>query len=85
MKILRQVAGIDVSQNELVVSLGRLKEDLIKEIYGYKVFANTQKGFQELLEWVKKKISAETSVRFVMEATGVYHENLAYYLSDLGH
>lgn len=82
MKILRQVAGIDVSQNELVVSVGRLKEDLIREIYGYKVFANTQKGFQELVEWVKKKISVEVSVMFVMEATGVYHESFAYYLAD---
>src|SRR5262245_33993502 len=82
MKFLRQVAGIDVSQNELVVSIGCLKEDLIKEIYGFKVFANTQKGFHELVEWVKKKLSAEVSVRFVMEATGVYHESLAYYLAD---
>lgn len=84
MKILRQVAGIDVAQNELVVSIGRLKEDLTKEIYGHKVFANTQKGFQELVEWTKKKMSAEVSARFVMEATGVYHESLAYYLSDQG-
>jgi transposase len=82
MKILRQVAGIDVAQNELVVSVGRLKEDLTKEIYGYKVFANTQKGFQELVEWVKKKTLAESEVRFVMEATGVYHESLAYYLAE---
>jgi transposase len=82
MKILRQIAGIDVAQNELVVSVGRLKEDLIKEIYGHKVFANTQKGFQELVEWVKKKVSAEVGVSFVMEATGVYHESLAYYLAD---
>jgi transposase len=82
MKILRQVAGIDVSQNELVVSVGHLKEDLVKEIYGYKVFANTQKGFQELVEWVKKKITAGVSVRFVMEATGVYHESLAYHLAE---
>jgi transposase len=82
MKILKQVAGIDVSQNELVVSIGRLKEDLTKEVYSYKVLANTQKGFQELVEWVKKKTLAEIGVRFVMEATGVYHESLAYYLVD---
>jgi transposase len=82
MKILKQVAGIDVSQNELVVSIGRLKEDLTKELYSYKVLANTQKGFQELVEWVKKKTLTEIGVRFVMEATGVYHESLAYYLVD---
>jgi transposase len=82
MKILKQVVGIDVSQNELVVSVGRLKEDLTKEIYGYKVFSNSPKGFLELSEWIKKKTSSEVSVRIVMEATGVYHESLGYYLAD---
>lgn len=82
MKILKQIAGIDVSQKELVVSVGHLKEDLTQEINGYKVFANTQRGFAELVEWVKKKTHAEVSIRFVMEATGVYHESLAYYLSE---
>jgi len=82
MKILKQVAGIDVSKKELVVSVGRLKEDLTSEIYGYKVFANTQKGINDLVEWVKSKTEADVSVRFVMEATGVYHQALAYYLAD---
>jgi transposase len=82
MKILKQVAGIDVSKDELVVSIGRLKEDLTSEIYGYKVLANTAKGFKELSEWVKKKTVLEMPVKFVMEATGVYHEALAYYLAD---
>jgi len=82
MKILKQVAGIDVAQNELVVSVGRLKDDLANEIYGYKTFTNTPKGFKELVEWVKKVSEAEVPVRFVMEATGVYHESLAYYLVD---
>ena len=37
MKILKQVLGIDVAQKELVVSLGRLNEDLTIEIYASKV------------------------------------------------
>ena len=82
MHILKQVAGIDVSQNELAVSLGRLKEDLTIEIYGYKTFTNTEKGFKELIEWVKKMTVATVPIRYVMEATGVYHEALAYYLVD---
>lgn len=82
MKILKQVAGIDVAQNELVVSVGRLKEDLKHEIYSYKTFTNTPKGFKELVGWVKKISVAEINLRFVMEATGVYHESLAYYLVD---
>lgn len=81
MKILKQVVGIDVSKDELVVSIGRLTEDLRVEIFGYKVLTNSKKGFIELCDWVKRKAAVEVPVRYVMEATGVYHEALAYYLS----
>ena len=81
-KILKQVAGIDVAQNELVVSLGRVDQALCKDIYAYKTFANKQSGFAALLVWIKKHTDHEVAVRYVMEATGVYHEKVAYYLSD---
>jgi transposase len=83
-RILKQVAGIDVAQKELVVCIGRIYDDWTVELYGHKTFANTTKGFEALLAWVGKHTSAEISLRFVMEATGVYHENLAYYLDDQG-
>jgi len=83
-KILKQVAGIDVAQNELVLSLGRVDESLCKEVYAYKTFANTPSGLGALLVWMRKHSSREIAVRYVMEATGVYHEKLAYYLSDQG-
>ena len=35
--------------------------------------------------WVKGQTSEEVTVRFVMEATGVYHESFAYFLNDKGH
>lgn len=82
MKILKQVLGTDVAQKELVVSLGRLLEDLTVEIYASKVFPNTQKGFASLLSWVKQLTDPTLAVRFVMEATGVYHESLAYFLTE---
>ena len=44
-KIIKQVAGIDVAQKELVVSLGRMYDDWAPELYAHKTFANTQKGF----------------------------------------
>jgi transposase len=82
MKILKQVLGIDVAQKELVVSLGRLQEDLTTEIYARKVFSNTSKGFTELVSWVKKLMDPGVAVQFVMEATGVYHESIAYFLTE---
>ena len=84
-KIVKQVVGIDVAQKELVVALGRMNEDLDLEVYGHKSFSNNQKGFLSLLLWVKKQTDEATGVRFVMEATGVYHESLAYFLDDKGY
>lgn len=79
-KIVKQVCGIDVAQQELVVTLGRLYDDLTPELYAHKSFPNSEKGFNSLLDWVKKSTAAAVEVRYVMEATGVYHEKLAYFL-----
>lgn len=83
MKILKQSVGIDVAQKELVVSLGRLTENLSAELYASKVFPNTKKGHHALIEWTKKYSDSSVSLQFVMEATGIYHEALAYFLVDL--
>lgn len=81
-KIVKQVLAIDVDQKLLVTTLGRMYDDWVPELYAHKTFANTKKGFDSLLGWVKKNTVAEVTVRFVMEATGVYHEALAYFLDD---
>ncbi len=84
-RILKQVLGIDVAQKELVVCLGRMYDDWTPELYGYKTFANTVKGFEAMVLWVKKLTMEGISIRYVMEATGVYHESLAYFLEGKGH
>lgn len=83
--LLKQIVGIDVAQKELVVTLGRMKDDLNPELFASKCFINTAKGFKELDHWVRKHTDASVSLRYVMEATGVYHESLAYYLTDKGY
>lgn len=83
--IVKQVVGIDVAQKELVVSLGRMYDDWSPQIYSHKTFPNTTKGFLALVMWVKKMSESALDLRFVMEATGVYHESLAYFLVDKGY
>ena len=83
-KIVKQACGIDVAQDELVVCLGRMYDDWEPELYASKTFANTQKGFESLVQWVKKLTEQAIAIRYVMEATGVYHESLAYYLDENG-
>ncbi|MFT4092746.1 MAG: IS110 family transposase, partial [Niabella sp.] len=79
-QVLKQVCGIDVSQKELVVAFGRMYDDLSTKLLWHKTFANNQKGFESLLQSVKKLAEDTIAVVYVMEATGVYHEKLAHYL-----
>jgi transposase len=79
-KVLKQVLGVDVAQGELVVTLGRMFDDLRVDLYAHKVCRNTENGILTLLDWVKKLTDPEVNVRFVMEATGVYHQKFAFYL-----
>lgn len=83
-KMVKQVAGIDVAQNELVVCLGRMYDDWTPHLYACKTFENNQKGFGAFKQWVKKLCDATVPVRFVMEATGVYHQSLACFLDQQG-
>jgi transposase len=84
-RLLKQVVGIDVAQKELVISIGRMHDDLSPEIYGHHTFSNTAKGFEALSTWVRKWSDDSTAVQFVLEATGVYHEKLAYFLHEKGY
>lgn len=81
-RLLKQVVGIDVAQKELVVSLGNMDQEASTNIYASKIFLNNEKGFMALILWVKKQTAEEFPLRYVMEATGVYHESLAYFLSN---
>lgn len=84
-KVLKQVAGIDVAQKELVITLGRMFEDLTIELFSYKVFKNSDSGIKSLIDWVNNQIENTVPIRYVMEATGVYHQKFAYYLVDNGY
>lgn len=81
---LKQTVGIDVSKDELVVSLARMNQDTSVEVFTCKTFSNNNKGFGALVSWVAKLMNGQVKVFYLMEATGVYHEALAYFLSGHG-
>ena len=54
------------------------------KIRGTRSFENTEKGFQECLAWAMKQNKDNCPMRFVMEATGIYYENLAYFIHASG-
>ena len=76
------VIGIDVSKAKLDCLWIR---DLPAMKVKSKVQPNTPAGYRALLGWAMQQTGEQVSgVHFVMEATGVYHERLAYALHDAG-
>lgn len=76
MKSIRQVIGIDVSKDTFHACMGSLDEKKHFRILRQGSFANSAKGFKEFTHWWRKL----SDCGFVMEATGVYYEELAYFL-----
>jgi len=75
------IIGIDVSKAKLDCLWLR---DSISLKVKSKMFPNTSAGHQDLLAWaVKQTGEAATDLHYVMEATGIYHEGLAYALQTL--
>ena len=83
MDIIKQVVGIDVSKDTLAVCYGTVDIQQNQQITEPATFNNNNKGFQELMSYAKKKRGQlKAPLYFVMEATGVYYENLAYFLIE---
>lgn len=81
-KVVKQVVGIDVAQDELVCCFGQLYDDFSIELVTRHTFENKLPGFKKLTEWLEPLVKKEVQLRFVLEATGVYHQSFAYYLYD---
>ena len=82
---VKQSVGIDVSKDELAVCFSNMEAGQRICIRSTKTFTNNKTGFKKLQSWARSW-RKDDSVPFslVMEATGVYYEEVAYYLKDQG-
>ncbi len=77
---MKSKLGVDISKAKFDVALL-----LDGKKYRSKVFSNDAAGFRALLEWIASNVpGGHHNVHVCMEATGVYHENLALFLHDQG-
>ncbi len=76
MKELKSCVGIDISKDSFEVCIKQLRDErvVIKATHSFK---NEFTGFENLLNWTLRKV---LNPIFVMETTGVYHEDLTHYL-----
>ena len=76
MKELKSSVGIDISKDSFEVCIKQLVSErvVIKATHS---FQNSFKGFDDFLKWTLRKVPSPI---FVMETTGVYHEDLTHFL-----
>ena len=72
--------GVDISKDDFHACIKEKNIDGDVKIKGSRSFPNNGKGFIELVKWVSKRPQPDSRVEYIMEATGTYFENLAYYL-----
>lgn len=70
--------GLDISKDSFTACICS-SEDLKHSFSEVRSFKNDKPGFNQLTKWVAK-VNHSTSISFLMEATGVYHETLAHHL-----
>lgn len=82
-KVVKQIVGIDVGKDSFYACYKIKNHDGSIEMKGVKSFTNNYAGFLLFYEWCQKRNKTiEIKLIFVMEATGVYYEELAYFLHE---
>ena len=81
-KITLKTIGIDVSFKTLDICFGQVDSERNQELSAPFTVSNNLSGFKKLLKKIKNISLPGIEILAVMEATGIYHENLAYYLKE---
>ena len=83
MSITKQSVGIDISKSTFTACLCQREETGTLTFSKSIDFSQDQRGYNQLLRWVKQLTIKGPEVVFLMEATGVYYEPLAYHLHKI--
>jgi len=85
-QLLNYSLGIDSSSKEFEISLGQLDVEQKYSTINSRKFTNTPGGFKKLLVWLEKNHKDKSvPLRITLEATGIYHERLTYFLHEAGY
>jgi transposase len=81
--ILKYSVGLDVSSKDLKACISTIDNTQAVKVKSSLTILNTKKGFEELIKWIKKwYVEVDKPISICMEATGIYHENCAYFLKE---
>src|SRR3954471_2448732 len=80
MRTVKYSVGIDIGMSSFKACLTAINELQEVKVKRSGSFSNNASGFARLKEWALKHIKEEAPVFFLMEATGIYYEQLAWFL-----
>lgn len=81
---LKYSVGLDVSSKKINACFSIIDQKQKVVFKSSTIICNTLKGFVVLEEWISKHKKEVIPLVICMEATGIYHENCAYYLYEKG-
>lgn len=85
-KTLKYSTGIDMSGTDFKVCFSQIDFEQRVKVKGSRKFTNTLKGYQSFDTWLKKHHKNKAiPLKIVVEATGIYHEKLSYFLYKNGY
>jgi transposase len=79
----KRSVGIDISKDTFTACISGKRGNDSLEFSEVGNFKNDKSGFNQLIKWVRKGGKSVHEVNFLMEATGVYYERLAFHLDNL--
>ena len=81
-KLIKYVIGNDIAKDKFDVCLMSLDVELNCKVKASRKFTNTETGFKEFYQWILKHCKEKVPVQILMEASGVYYEKLAIWLTE---
>jgi transposase len=85
-KVLKYAVGLDIAKDKFDACLAVIDEVQKVTIKSSRSsLSNSVRGFNELLSWVGKYFANDIPKVFCMEATGIYYEQLAWFLYQKGY
>lgn len=84
-QIFKQSVGLDISKDTFVACFSQRQAGKSFHILSTRTFKCTNGAFEQFHKWVQSQRYASAPLQLLMEATGVYYEELAYFLHAKGY
>lgn len=81
--VIKQCVGIDISKGSFTACVCRKLLSGEALLSSVESFENNKTGYNQFIKWSRKITIPSAEVLYLMEATGIYYEGIAYHLHKL--